>query len=94
MILPNGSPRIIAIEVPVTTILSASERNFSDTTLTAAGDAIDQNTECVHATPIRDTINIPYEAEKADSSAADAGFFHSGVPVCVRDDPVPCHAFW
>ena len=67
MILPNGSPRIIAIEVPVTTILSASERNFSDTTLTAAGDAIDQNTECVHATPIRDTINIPYEAEKADS---------------------------
>ena len=40
MILPNGSPRIIAIEVPVTTILSASERNFSDTTLTAAGDAI------------------------------------------------------
>ena len=54
MILPNGSPRIIAIEVPVTTILSASERNFSDTTLTAAGDAIDQNTECVHATPIRE----------------------------------------
>ena len=64
---PLRSQEPSQLTVPVTTILSASERNFSDTTLTAAGDAIDQNTECVHATPIRDTINIPYEAEKADS---------------------------
>ena len=49
---------MIAIELPVTIIPSASERNFSGTNRTAIGEAIDQKTECAHATPIRDAISI------------------------------------
>ena len=59
---------MIAIELPVTIIPRASERNFSGTNRTAIGEAIDQKTACAHATPIRDAISIPKLPEKADSS--------------------------
>ena len=66
MILPRGRPATIAIDVPATTILIASERNSSGTNLTAMGVAIDQNTECAHATPIRDNNKIIKVGDIAD----------------------------
>ena len=46
--LPSGSPAIVAMDVPVTPMLSAT------------GEAIDQNIAWVHATPIRDAMSTPY----------------------------------
>lgn len=54
---PSGMPTTIATEVPVTIMLSASDRRFSGTIRTASGEAIDQNTAWEQATPIRDAIN-------------------------------------
>ena len=55
---PNGSPKIIAMEVPVTIILRASGREWSGTILTARGETIDQKIACVQATPIREAISM------------------------------------
>ena len=53
MTRPSGRPKIMATDVPVTIMLSASEWWRSDTTRTAIGEAMDQNTACAHATTVR-----------------------------------------
>ena len=58
MILPRGSPAIMAIDVPVATMLIASFCSSGVTTLTARGEAIDQNIEWATATPRRDITSI------------------------------------
>ena len=55
---PSGMPTIVAIEEPVTTMPSASEPNFSGTSLTAMGEAMDQNTACAMATTMRPATSI------------------------------------
>ena len=55
---PRGRPKTIATEVPVTIRPSASEWCRTDTTRTAMGDAIDQNTACAHATTMRDAMRV------------------------------------
>ena len=58
IILPRGSPAIMAMDVPAATMLIASFWSSGVTTLTASGDAMDQNTEWATATPRRDTTSI------------------------------------
>ena len=59
MILPSGSPTIIAIDVPAATALMASFLYSMGTTATARGVAMDQNMEWDTATPRRETMSIP-----------------------------------
>ena len=49
-ILPSGSPKIIAMDVPVTIILIAKSRCCSSTSFTAMTDATDQKIACADAT--------------------------------------------
>ena len=58
MILPIGSPNIMATDVPVTIMLRARDENVSGTILTARGETMDQNMEWAHATPILDIISM------------------------------------
>ena len=58
IILPSGRPAIIAMDVPVATVLSASFWSSGATTRTANGVAMDQNIEWATATPIRETMSI------------------------------------
>lgn len=58
MILPIGNPKIMATDVPVTIMLNAVDLYFFGTVLTASGETMDQNMECVHATPILDSISM------------------------------------
>ena len=55
---PNGNPKIIATEVPVTIILRARGLECSGTILTASGETIDQKMACVQATPMREAMSI------------------------------------
>ena len=51
-------PTMVAMDEPVTTMPSASEPNFSGTSLTAMGEAMDQNTACAMATTMRPATSI------------------------------------
>ena len=55
---PKGSPKIIAIEVPVTTMPMAVDWYLGGTMRTATGAAMDQKIEWVQATPIRAARSI------------------------------------
>lgn len=55
--LPKGSPKIIAMEEPVTIILIAKSLCSSSTSFTAMTEAIDQNTACALATTILASTN-------------------------------------
>ena len=56
MIRPNGSPAIMAMDVPVTIMPSAVVILPFGAIRTASGEAIDQNMAWVQATPILDAI--------------------------------------
>ena len=58
IILPIGRPAIIAMDVPVATMLIANLLYSMVTTLTANGVAMDQNIECETATPRRAMMSI------------------------------------
>ena len=58
MMRPRGMPNIMATEEPVTTMLKATERYLSGTMRTAMGEMTDQNTACVHATPMRESMSM------------------------------------
>lgn len=57
-ILPSGSPKIIAMDVPVTIILIAKSRCCSSTSFTAMTDATDQKIACADATMSLAIINM------------------------------------
>ena len=65
---PNGNPKIMAIDVPATIMPSARERKRSETSRTAIGEAIDQNTAWAHATPIRDASSPANPVDAAENS--------------------------
>ena len=58
IVLPKGSPTIMANEEPDTTMLRAAAPFPSGATFTATGVTIDQNMACEQATPILDIISI------------------------------------
>ena len=67
MARPSGMPMITAIEVPVTTTLSARERREGGTVCTAMEGMMDQNMAWVPATPMRASISIQYDEDRKDN---------------------------
>ena len=56
--LPKGNPKIMATDVPVATMLTASEPCCGATRRDAATEAIDQKTACAAATTRRARMRI------------------------------------
>ena len=68
IIRPIGIPNTMAMADPEATMLRATGLKRSDTMRAAMGERIDQNTEWLKATPMRDAISIPKLFEKNDSN--------------------------
>ena len=66
MVLPSGSPTIMAMEEPLTTKPRAVDFFPSGARLTARGVTIDQKIACAQATPILEIISMWKSLEKPD----------------------------